>query len=347
MPNRLAFALMVAAPLAFADFSYDSTTSITGGALIGVMKMAGAFSKDARKALEPMTTITIVKGNRMMTRTSDSTQVVDLDRETITHLDFTKRTYSVMTFAEMKQALEDMAKKMNQRGGGADPAEMQFEIKMRDTGQQRTISGSPAHEVIMTMKLQGQDAKSGQKGGLDMTNDMWVAPGIPGYAEARDFQMRMAQKLNWTPGGNPMLNRPDVQRAMAEMAKNGGKLDGMVMQASIQMSGAMEGMPATSTRQGGSSQTNSAPPVSVSEALGSALGGRLGLGGLGRKKKEQQPAADTSGAGDTGASSASGNLIEMSTQVTRFSASPVDASQFEVPAGFTQMQENPLGQRRR
>ncbi len=341
MPNRLAFALIVSAPLAFADFSYDSTTSITGGALIGVMKMAGAFSKDARKALEPTTTTTIVKGNRMMTRTGDSTQVVDLDKETITLLDLTKRTYSVTTFAEMKQALDEMAKKMNQRGGGADPGEMQFDIKMRDTGQQRTISGSPAHEVIMTMKLQGQDAKSGQKGGLDMTNDMWVAPAIPGYAEARDFQIRMAQKLNWTPGGNPMLNRPDVQRAMAEMAKNGGKLDGMVMQASIQMGGAMEGMPATSSARSG--QTNSAPPPSVSEALGSALGGRLGLGGLGRKKKEQ-PSADTNATSDV---AASGNLIEMSTQVTRYSASPVDASQFEVPAGFAKVQENALGQRQR
>ncbi len=335
---------MVSAPFAFADFSYDSTTSITGGALIGVMKMAGAFSKDARKALEPMTTTTTVKGNRMMTRTADSTQVVDLDKETITHMDFTKRTYSVTTFAEMRQALEEMAKKMNQRGGGADPAAMQFDIKMRDTGQQRTISGSPAHEVIMTMNLQGQDAKSGQKGGLDMTNDMWVAPGIPGYAEARDFQIRLAQKLNWTPGGNPMLNRPDVQRAMAEMAKNGGKLDGMVMQASIQMGGSMEGMPAQSARQSGPSQTSSAAPGSVSDALGSALGGRLGLGGLGRKRKEQ-PVASTSEPSENG--SASGNLIEMSTQVTRYSASPVDASPFEVPAGFTQVQENALGQRRK
>ena len=345
MSTRLVFAMIVSARLALGDFSYDSTTTITGGVLIGVMKMAGTFSKDARKALEPIPTTTIVKGNRMITRTSDSTQIIDLDKETITHVDFAKRSYSVTTFAEMKQAMEDMAKKMNQRGGGADPAEMQFDMKMRDTGQQRTIAGNSAHEVIMTMKLQGQDAKSGQKGGLDMTNDMWVAPAVPGYAEARDFQIRMAQKLNWTPGASPMLNRPDVQRAMAEMAKSGGKLDGMVVQANIQMGGSMEGMPAAGSRQSAGNQSNTVPPPSVSEALGSALGSRLGLGGLGRRKKEQ-PAADSAPAAD-GSGAASGNLLEMTTQVVRYSASPVDASQFEVPAGFTQVQENALGQRRR
>ena len=331
MSNRLAIALLTLPSLAFADFTYDSTSTITGGSLIGIMKMAGAFSKDARKALDPIPSTVSVKGNRMIHKTADSTQIIDLDKETITTVDSAKRTYSVTTFAEMQKALDDLAKKMNQRGGGADPNELKFDLKTRETGQKRTISGVNAHEVIMTMTVQGQDAKSGQKGGLDVTQDMWISPDISGYAEAREFQMKMARKLNWMPGGNAMLNRPDVQRAMAEMVKNGGAMDGMVMQTNIQMGGALEGMPPATQRT-----ENAPPPTSINDALGAALGGRLG--GFGRKK-QPQPAAEAAG-------NASVNLIEMTMQVTRYSSTASDPSLFEIPAGFKLIQENPLGQKR-
>jgi len=335
MSKRLTLALLTLPSLAFADFTYDSTNTITGGSLVGIMKMAGAFSKDARKALDPIASTVSVKGNRMIHRTTDLTQIIDLDKETITTVDAAKHTYSVMTFAEMKQAMDDMAKKMGQRGGGADPNDMKFSLKTRETGQKRTISGVNAREVIMTMTVEGQDAKSGQKGGLDVTQDMWISPDVSGYAEAREFQQNMSRKLAWAPGGNSMLNRPDVLRAMAEMAKNGGSLDGMVMQTNIQMGGALDGMPPAAN-------TNAPPPTSMSEALGSALGGRLG--GLGRRKP-QQPATDAPA--NTDAANPSGNLVEMTMQVTRYTSAPVDPLLFEIPAGFKQVQENPLGQRRR
>jgi len=344
MSKRLALALLTLPSLACADFTYDSTNTITGGSLVGIIKMAGAFSKDARKALDPIPSTVSVKGNRMIHRTADLTQIIDLDKETITSVDAAKHTYSVMTFAEMKQAMDDMAKKMGQRGGGADPNDMKFNLKTRETGQKRTISGVNAREVIMTMTVEGQDAKSGQKGGLDVTQDMWISPDIAGYAEAREFQQKMSRKLAWAPGGNAMLNRPDVQRAMAEMAKNGGALDGMVMLTNIQMGGALEGMPPTATTDAPRPQRteSAAPPTSMSDALGAAMAGRLG--GLGRRKP-QQPANDAPTSTDTG--NASGNLVEMTMQVTHYTSAPADPSLFEIPAGFKQVQENPLGQRRR
>ena len=68
------------------------------------------------------------------------------------------------------------------------------------------------------------------------------------------------------------------------------------------------------------------------------------LGGLGRRKP-QQPANDAPTSTDTG--NASGNLVEMTMQVTHYTSAPADPSLFEIPAGFKQVQENPLGQRRR
>src|ERR1700704_952159 len=83
-----------------ADFSYDQTTKMTGGAMMGMMKIAGAFSKQVR---EPVQTTVLVKGNHMAHSSKDHAQIIDLDSETITEVNFQKKQYSVMTFAEMTQ----------------------------------------------------------------------------------------------------------------------------------------------------------------------------------------------------------------------------------------------------
>src|SRR5215211_45963 len=86
-----------------ADFSYDSSTKMTGGAMMGMMRVAGAFSKQLR---EPVQANVALKGNKMAHGSKDHTQVIDLDSETITSIDFQKKTYSVMTFAEMAEAFD-------------------------------------------------------------------------------------------------------------------------------------------------------------------------------------------------------------------------------------------------
>src|SRR5437868_4007979 len=107
-----AILVCIAAPDLHADFSYEQTTKITGGALVSMMKFAGAFSKDARKAMDPIKSTTSVKGNRMVHRTADSASIIDLDKETITQVNYAKKTYSVATFAQVKQAMDQMSQKM-------------------------------------------------------------------------------------------------------------------------------------------------------------------------------------------------------------------------------------------
>lgn len=339
----MAISLGFAAPCIYADFTYESTTRVTGGALVGMMKFAGTFSKDARKVMDPIPSTTSIQGNRMLHKTADSASVIDLDKETITHIDYTKKTYSVMTFAQMKQAMDEMSQKMQQqKGSGGQQVDAQFDIKVDDTGNRKTINGNAAHEVIMTFTMQGTDAKSGAKGGMDMITDMWIAPKVAGYDQVRDFQRRMSQKIAWMPGANPMINRPDMQRAMAELSKEGSKMDGMPVYETIKMGGRMEGMPDSPPAQ--SSRNSSPPPTSVSDALGSALGGRLG--GFGRKKKDTPPPADSS-ATSTEANSASGSLMEMTMEVTSYSSAPANSALFEVPAGFSQVQEDPMRPNRR
>src|SRR5215470_13925356 len=96
----------------FADFQYTETSKITGGSAAGAMKFAGVFSKDARQATQGSNSTISLKGNKL--RREDAlgmAEIIDLDGKQIIHLDTKKKTYSVMTFAEMRAQMEEARRK--------------------------------------------------------------------------------------------------------------------------------------------------------------------------------------------------------------------------------------------
>src|SRR6476620_1861104 len=99
-----------------ADFQYQETTRITGGMAASMARFAG------KKATEPPPTTVAVKGNRMVHVSSSRGEIIDLDKETMTHIDFDKKTYSVMTFEQMKQAMQDAMKRMQEQKNSPEPA---------------------------------------------------------------------------------------------------------------------------------------------------------------------------------------------------------------------------------
>lgn len=314
-----------------ADFSYEESTKITGGMMAGVMKFAGAFSKQAR---EPIQSTVAVKGNRMYHGNKDRASVIDLDNETITEINFQKKTYSVMTFAEMKQAMEDAIERVKNAPQQDQKTDMQtdFKVDIKETGQTKEISGMPAKEMVLTMQIEGTDQKTGNKGAMVVTSDMWLAKKIAGYDEVRDFYRKMAEKMNWTPGSmGALMGRPDMARAMDNMRKEGAKMDGIPVLTVMKMSGAAEGQAQT---DGTNKQTSSeqAKPQQSKPDLGSVLGGRFG--GFGRKKKQDDSAQSSSAPASSENASASGVLMETTTEASNFSNAALDPSKFSAPAGF-------------
>jgi hypothetical protein len=341
-----------AAPL-LADFTYEQTSQITGGAMLQMVRVAGAFSKNTRKMTEPTLTTVSIKGNRMVHRTMDEATVIDLDQKTITSIHFAKKAYSVVTFEQMKQQMAEMADKMKSRGDGQQAPS--FDVKVNDTGQTKNVNGNNTHEMVMTITMAGKDEKSGAQGALNVVSNMWIAPNVAGYQEARDFQRRMAEAIGWVPGENPMISRPDMVKAMSEVYKEGSKLDGMPMITIMKMGGTVQGTDATSgetpaaddaKRNENSKQEASAPPTSMGDALAGALGGRFGLG---RRKKQQksEEAANDSPAQSTDSKQSGASLIEMTSNVTNYNSGAVNVSAFEVPADFKKVDEDLMKQGRR
>jgi carbon monoxide dehydrogenase subunit G len=331
MIRKTAIFLVAACLPAFADFSYDQTSKITGGMMAGMMKFAGAFSKQAR---EPMVNTVAVKGDRMVHWSAHHASVIDIDKETITEINFDKKQYSVMTFAQMKQMMDEMSQKM--KSSDAQKADVQFKVSVKDTGEKKQIAGFDTHEMLLTMEMEGADKESGNKGGMNMTADMWIAPKSAGYNEIADFYKRMSKKLDWAPGGMGMMGgRPDMAKGMAEIYKEGAKLNGMPVFQVVKMGVHADGQP-----QNG--QAAQAPPPQQDQqadkpSIGSVLGG---FGGFGKKKKKQDQAdsGGEAGAAPQGSGDASGSLMEMTIELSAFSAATVDSAKFEVPAGFKQVE---------
>ncbi|MCL4402298.1 MAG: hypothetical protein M1436_06520, partial [Acidobacteria bacterium] len=219
--------------------------------------------------------------------------------------------------------------------------EMKFKVSANSTGQSKQIGGFDTKEMILKMEMESTDQKSGQKGALVITTDMWIAPTVSGYQEVSEFYKRMGEKLSWTPGGNMFMSDPQVSKGMAEVSKEAAKVDGMPVLQVISMGGSGEGAPqGAGAPQSGGKQ---AEAPSAGSALGGALGGRLGgFGGFGRKKKEpkqEEPAPAAQPASPSGGG-APGSLLEMTSELSGFSAAAVDASKFEVPAGFKQVESD-------
>jgi hypothetical protein len=345
-----------ASPALLADYSYQETTLLTGGSMLSLMKMAGALSSQARKAGEPVVSSVYLKGNCLANVSAEAIEIIDLDKETITHIDTAKRTYTIMTFQQMKDQMARATQQM-QKQQAAQPApaakpeasdvKMSFDVHVRNTGAAKEVSGVQASEAIMTMMMNATDQKTQQTGTMAITNDMWLVPEIPGYGQLRDFYTRMAARMDF---GRPSLGmdysklfaqNPGAGEAVSEMAKEMQKLKGVPIEQIMRMGTTTNGQPLPAASEAplppdSSPAMPSAGDVakqSAASAISSRLGSLGGFGGFGKKKKEEPPPADTQATPPTAAI-----LMESKTTMSGFSNAPVDSSHFEVPAGFKLIQ---------
>lgn len=242
---------------ALADFQYQETTQITGGSLLRMMKMLGHFSRSAGDIQKPIVSNVYVQGNRMARIDPDTIQIIDLDKQTITTAYMDKQVYTVMTFDQMRQQVEQAAEKMkeaqaqqkaNPQAQQPDNVDMQFKVNVRNTGATKQISGLSTNEAILTLQLIGTDKTNGQQGAFAITSDMWLTPEIPGYQELRDFQVKMAKELGniFNDSGIPASMSamyPSMKQGMSEMAKEGEKLKGIPVYQVIRMGATANGDP--------------------------------------------------------------------------------------------------------
>jgi hypothetical protein len=181
----------------------------------------------------------MVRGNQKAVVRKDSTEITDLDKQVIIRIDNVKKTYSVMTFddmrkfmadlparmAQMQQQMKDAQAKSQQQQGPAVPPNLQFAVtaNVTDPGVTKDIEGKTAKQQFLTVKTVVTDTNNpGTSITYSLTTEIWTTPEVPAEMKAvEEFDRRFAEKL---------MQGQDAAAIMAQwraMANNGGA--GMAM----------------------------------------------------------------------------------------------------------------------
>lgn len=344
--------------------------------VVGVFARGDA-KKQEQQAMQPTSTTHYVKGGKLRTDNADGTsQVIDLEGKRVISMDNTNKTYGVATFDQIHNAMVQAMQnaQQQQQAAVAQHPELQNAqlnitptIKVTPGAGNRMILGQPTNEtkVEMDVTMQATDPGSsapqpGRPNSATMTTNMdtFVAPGVTGYQEFSRFYRRMSTEVDWMKlPSNIHVTDPRVSQSMSELQQNSDALKGFPMLSYVNMGmapvGQTNGSQDAAQNQDATrpSQTNSKSSNSSSDTFPTSPSAALtkGLGGLFGKKKQSSNQGSTDQA--NGASQAAAppqnpnaspnDLIEVTTQVTKFSDSSLDASLFDVPAGYTQIQVDP------
>ena len=166
------------------------------GMLGTMMRMFGG-----KAVAEGIVSTNAVKGNRKATINDLTGRIVDLGEEKIYELDMKKKTYTVVTFAEVRQKIKEaqeraakQAKEAPKEGEPAQPSaegkQVEFDFDVKETGQKRSIAGYDARQVIMTVTVREKGKTLEESGGVVLTADSWLGPDIPEMRELAEFEMK-------------------------------------------------------------------------------------------------------------------------------------------------------------
>jgi hypothetical protein len=236
-------AAVLSASVAHAEVKTRDRNQVKFEGMLG--RMVGMFGgKAAREGIE---TTTAVKGNRKITRDDETGRIVDLDEQKVYELDFKKKTYTVMTFEQirqkMREAQERAAREAEKNRGKGDEAarepaqdpttDVEVDFDMKESGETKSIAGYDAREVVTTITVRQKGMTLDEGGGLVMTAHSWLGPEIPALKELADFELRYWKAIAPEPVGLSaeqmaavMAMYPMVQQAMQRMAKEQVNLKG-------------------------------------------------------------------------------------------------------------------------
>ena len=242
-----------------ADVSYTQDVKFLGGSMVEMMQKMASMPMMGRmkQAFEDQHYDVYVKGNKMARLGQANSTIYDLDAGTITTINNQKRTYSTVTFDEMKAQMEQAQQKMKRGDSGS----LDFDIKVEKTSETRTIQGQTAKEMLIIMTAKQASAQ----GQMVIKTDNWFIPAQEGSKELREFSMKLSEKFSYATV--PMFaNMPGASKGVAEAMKQASKEDGSPVLMDMDVSGI--------TAMGASGDPNT--PVMKMETLN----GRLTVGSI-------------------------------------------------------------------
>ena len=182
--NYLRLAICATALLAFtavsslhADVKTEEKMTFELGGMLGkVVNLFGGKSDNL--------TAIALKGPRLSTMSDQSGQIIDLSEEKVYSVDVKRKTYRVLTFAQIRQQMEEARAKAEKaareeqaknKEPGPTPEEQKkaaesidFDLDVKKTGQSRTINGFNTNQVMVVVTVREKGKTLEQSGGLQI-----------------------------------------------------------------------------------------------------------------------------------------------------------------------------------
>jgi hypothetical protein len=310
-----------------ADVRTEQKSQVQFGGMLGrVFNLFGG-----KAAREGVTSTVAVKGNRKVTTTGNTSQIIDLDEEKIYDIDLRRKTYKVTTFAELRRQMEEARRKAEEAarresGSGEKPQEAQkpekeleVDFDVKTTGETKSLAGFNTNRAIMTITVREKGKTIEQSGGLVLTSDMWLAPQQKSLNEVAEFDMRYAQKLYGGISGvsadqmaMAMAMYPMMRQAVERMSKERTELEGTPIMTTVTFEAVK------SAEQIEAEKKQEQPQSKPSGGLGGMLGGALAKRMKKPSEDEQKPRV----------------MVMTSTIETLKISTDVAAADLAIPAGF-------------
>jgi hypothetical protein len=284
---RVTMLALVCAMPAHADFSYTSTRKSAQG---------------PAAAAGDQTTKHYYKGQKMKTDSATTAMIIDFDAQTLTTLNHTQKTYTLMKFSDMGQQLKDTG--------------MEVKIDVKETGQRKNINGFNAAEIVMTMAMESpQTAQAGMKMVVEVSN--WLSPDPPGTQELRAFNQKHMNEFPWASlaGGAGGSQAASMQKALADMQKKAASLGGVPVLSVMKLK----------------SSGNEAQAAQMQQGMQQAM---AQMEAMRKKGGAQGQAAEQAMARMGGMAGGGGALFEITTESTGFSTAAIPDSTFAIPDGY-------------
>src|SRR5688572_23580780 len=274
-----------------ADVKTDEKTLVKFEGMLG--RVVGIFG--GKSVRDGVTTSVAIRGDRMASLTETTGNIVDLKEEKIYDVDIKKKSYKVITFAELRKQMEDAQKRAAEEVKKAqaenptaqEPAppsegtQIDVDFDLKESGQKRAINGFDTRELVMTVTMREKGKKLEESGGMVLMSNIWMAPQIPAMKEIADFQIRFANAI-----ANPMIRGasasemasalamyPMMKDAIARARTEAEKMDGtpILTTTTVNAVKSAEQIAAESKQQA----SGSSVPTSPAGAVGGLLGGLM------------------------------------------------------------------------
>jgi hypothetical protein len=255
-------------------------------------------------------------------------------------INFENKSYKVTTFDELRRRMRDAEEKARQERtkaekkeekaseSGEKPPEYEVDVVTKSTGAAKTVNGFDAKQSITTVTVRPKGQTLEQGGGMVLTADSWLAPGVDSMKDVADFQMRYMQKLQSpiTAGAASadqmaaaFAMYPMLKEAMGKMRSEGVKVEGTPVLTTMTFDAVQSPEQQAEARQ----QESKASDTPASPG---------GLGGMLARKMMKKKAEDPASAP---ANTAPGHATIMTMLTETLSVSKdVTAADVALPAGF-------------